>query len=249
VKPPLNILCVPLALALLVITGCPGWPAPPEAVFVMPKEEVEDNEYFVTKETYFISLKDTFPAPGGRRAGRVLETPWIEFWLAGELVLGKPSVYAVVGTDSSRLPLMPTDGCFPGLLNDEFVPWPTDGPPSRGCKEKGYGLYRYCPSHPAYRLPLYLAAFQNLTPRQKLIREKRLVTVAQVENREPNLTPLGMMCSDERKGAVSFVIPHDVLANREGLRARLRLKLIVDAREAEGLRNEATYLQIRVVNR
>ena len=243
-------LSAPLILALLIAAaGCPGWPAPPVVEKVIQKEAVEDNEYFITEKTYPISLMDTFPSPGLNRAGRVLETEWIEFFLAGQLMMGKPSVYAVVGTDSSRLPLMPDDGCFAGLLGGELVPLPPEGPPARGCKEAGFGLFRFCPSHSAYRLPLYLAAFQNLTGRRELIREKRLASLEQVEQREPTLKPLGVLCSNQRQGAVSFAVPHDVLRSREGLRTRVRLKLIVDAREAEGQLNESTHLRIRIINR
>ena len=237
----------PLALALLLSAGCPGWPAPPVERAVLTRQKAEDTEFFVQEQGRWISLS-TFTADSGGRAGKVLESPWIELVLDGEIELGKPLVYVVLGTDSSRIESMPGAGCFPGLITDELVPLTEEGPPRRGCKERGYGLLRYCPSNAAYQLPIYLSAYSVHDARGAKVASQQLVSVAQIQNRELQARPLGLLCNNQRQGAAVVTVP-SALFVREWLHLRLRVKLIVDAREATGLQNETTYLRAKAINK
>ena len=236
-----------LLLLLLLCAGCPGWPAPPVERKTYPSERHEDNEFYISERGGWISL-NTFTASGRGKAGQVLESPWITMDLEGKIELGKPVVLLEVGTDASRLATMPTDGCFEGLVTDELVPLSAVGPPNRGCKEEGYGMFRYCPSHPAYRLPLYLAAYSLEGPRGRVAAQRRVISVAQVLNRETRPEPLGVICNNKRQGAAAIPVPYALCAG-DYLRVRARIKLIVDAREATGEQNEITYLRAKAINK
>ena len=238
----------PLALVLLFSAGCPGWPAPPPVKpKPLPPQRAEDTEFFIQEQGAWISLSTFTPVRGGR-AGEVLESPWIELVLDGEIELGKPLVFVVLGTDSSRIEAMPDQGCFEGLITDELVPLPRQGPPRRGCKERGYGSLRYCPSNAAYQLPLYLSAYTLHDARGAMVARQQLVTVDQVRGRESPRPPLGVLCNSQRRGAAVLPVPYELFA-REWLRMRLRIKLIVDAREATGQQDETTYLRAKAINK
>ncbi len=240
-----------LSLALLLGAGCPGWPAPEKPPRKRWREIPDEvTEHYIQDKGGWINL-ETFTGPNRKaRAGRVLESPWIEVKIEGKVVLGNPTVLLEVGADSSRLETMPVDGCFPGLVTDELVPLPkAEGPPRRGCKEKGYGLFRYCPSHPAYRLPIYLSAYSlRGWIRGKTVEARRLVSVAQVLNRESMIKPLGVLCHHNRTGAVRLEMPYE-LFKTEWFKAFVKVKVIVDAREATGEQNEATYLRLRALSK
>ncbi len=235
------------ALAGCALAGCPGWPTPPplEPEEVWP-EPLAEAQTLVVEQGVWLP-RSSFSAFKEARGGVVRESPWMTFILRGGTELGRERVTVEIGTDSSRIKRMPEHGCFEGLVREKLIPLFADGPPERGCGERGYGLFRSCPTDPANRLPIYIGAYSLHDDKGHLLEERTLVTMDQVTSPNKRPQPLSVICHKQR-WATSFPVPVSVIQNGQ-LRMRLRLKLILDARRAVGAEDELTYLRIQAVNR
>jgi len=238
-----------VALALLLgAAGCPGGLKPPPRKPKTPwLEPLEPAERLLSEHIIKVNWETFGAREGGPMPRGFLESGWISVVLTGDTEIGRDNVTVELGVDSSRFVGMPAHGCFEGLMLGTLIPLFPDGPPRRGCLERGYGLLRHCPSNPYNRRPLYLSAYAFRQLRAgKVLKRERLLSVDDVADPTRRQQPLGVTC-----GRVSFpsVLRVDESLFPHGrLRFNLRFKLIVDARRP-GTGAESAFVRIRVLNR
>lgn len=184
----------------------------------------------------------------GVRRGQVMEMPPITLIFQGETEIGREQVRLEIGTDSSRLPQVPEDGCFAGLVWPELVPLPAHGPFEPGCRRPGYEQLLRCPHHPAWRMSVYLGAYSLADHHGKVFARERLLRVSDLASRSPNAKPLGRLCDTFREVS-SLPIPLQMFEGDGRVRLTARLTLILDSREATKQENPRTFLRAQLVNR
>ena len=238
-------------LPLLLIlggTGCPGWPAaPPDTPAFVPSPAPDVAELLLQEQGAWLYLSSAERTSGVRR-GQVMQLPPMTLIFQGETEIGREQVRLEIGTDSSRLPQVPTDGCFSGLVWPELVPLPAYGPFQPGCKRPGYEQLQRCPHHPAWRMPVYLGAYSLADHWGKVYERKRLLSVAELASGRTKARPLGRLC-DQAREVLSLPIPLEMFEGDGRVRLTARLTLILDSREATELEDPRTFLRAQLVNR
>lgn len=236
-----------LLLAAALATGCPGWPAPPSKPDPPWLEPLDQAEILMFQQGAWLSPELFTPGqPGGAR-GQVVESPWVSFNISADTEIGRERVTLELGTDSSKIAMMPAHGCFEGLTPADLVPLTAAGPPERGCRERGYGHFRVCPGDPALRMPIYLAAWSLHDYQGKVLQRRRLLTPQEVAGGAKGAQPLSQICGKQR-WVTAVPLPVELQPHGR-IRMRLRLKLILDARRADPALGQLTYLRVQAVNK
>ena len=237
------------ALPLLLLssaTGCPGWPAAP--VNEPPPDPTADQADVLMRERgVWLSLSLAERTSGIRR-GQVMELPPFSFIYHAEKELGREKMAMEFGTDTSRLEQVPPDGCFPGLVPAELVPFPADGPYAPGCRRPGYEQLLRCPHQEAGRVIVYYAGYTFADKWGKVLARKRVLTPGELVTGQKTPKPLGRLCHLDRE-IISVPVPMEVFEDFGRVRFQFRLHLIMDSRGATGPEDPRAYLRVQLVNR
>ncbi|MEE8638573.1 MAG: hypothetical protein V3T21_05990 [Candidatus Margulisiibacteriota bacterium] len=186
----------------------------------------------------------------------------------GKLIAGHNvqdlKLYVEMGTDSTLIdvPEMPEEGCYPGML-DATQATPEDQEHGFYCRETDengaeiYDDFAVCPSNPNKRLKIYVAGYtlesykymgleddRDLPPQYEKVAEitENLTTVEELFLDPESGLEVPVVCGDSPNPLV-INVPAEWHSDST-LYLKLRLRVIVDARQADQNANYKTLLRV-----
>ncbi|MEE8638574.1 MAG: hypothetical protein V3T21_05995 [Candidatus Margulisiibacteriota bacterium] len=168
---------------------------------------------------------------------------------------------SLIDVDGDNAPDMPKEGCYPGLI-DATPATPEDKEQGFYCQEKDesgaeiYEDFAVCPSNPGKRQKIYLAGYTLEIYKYAKLENKELI-YEKVDEKTETLTTVEELFLDPESGLEIPVIcgdapmPIEIPVNPDwysdgNLYLKIRLNVIVDARQADGNAYYKTHLMVKI---
>jgi len=168
----------------------------------------------------------------------------------------------LIDVDGDNAPDMPKEGCYPGLV-DATPATPEDKEHGFYCQENDesgseiYEDFAVCPSNPGKRQKIYLAGYTLESYKYAGLDENKKPIYEKVDEKTETLTTVDELFLDPESGREIPVIcgetpiPLEIPVNPDwhsdgNLYLKMRLNLIVDARQADGNAYYKTHLMVKI---
>jgi len=184
-----------------------------------------------------------------------LETPWIPLQLTEAIdTPGLHNLDLVVefGVDSTKIPGMPPEGCYPDLINkSQFSDGDLDAG-VLGCPDPGYERFVVCPSQQENRIMLYWAGYRidssKLVGGQVVDAEvgtDYVTTTEQLYTDPASVPRVGVVCGNSPNP--NRVQVPKAFYNDDKLNIMVKLRKVIDARNADSNATYGTFLRARLI--